>query len=446
MEKEREIFLYTGKRVNLSTEEMQVISTIYRSIIEAEYIAENYFVSDEQANRIAEEVVDSLSEFITGETENEIIQSALKENGYCSVPVDERNEDCYGDYPTLEEIKRDYEELISMVGNVTTIEQLREWKKKFVIIVNNEEFDTFLEYPFKTDITSILYEEYGCLSNIYVSIKNGMIDNIVFDVWSNKEEQSSEKLSGNFIKETSIDKVTEDYERYFNPVPPERTEDKKVLTEQEAYELLDLLNKVGIEATKNESSISLADGRVNIPVLNGKNLFVPGDIVTVTIPDKCYSTYDGFFRRYGISQDIACRYDKGISLRNAKPSLYRILAIHSHEDDEDIRIAVIERIEDKKVYLIETAGIEKAVVEVENPGHCYSTYNEFFTYHHISDDIAKRYVMGRELNSLCLKAPYTKFCILGVYPHEKTNEEVAIIESMDDKAVYLIDATCLRIV
>lgn len=439
MEKEREISLYTGKKVTLTMEEMQVISTIYRSIIEAEYIAENYFVSDEQANRIAEEVVESMSEFITGETENEIIQSVLRENGYCSVPVDERMDNCYGDYPTLDEIKRDYKELMSMVKEVTTIEQLKGMKNnKFGIKVNGIALGDFLNYHIN-DITSIRYREYGCLVDICVYIKDEKVDHVTFDVWSNKEVDV-------FICGTSIDKVEDDYEKYFNPVPPERTEDKKILTEQEAYELLDLLNKVGIEATKNESSISLADGKVNIPVLNGKNLFVPGDIVIVTKPGKCYSRYYEFFGRYGISQDITCRYDKGTSLITVKPALYKILAVHSHEDDEDIKIAVIERIEDKKVYLIETAGIEKAVVEVENPGYCYSTYKRFFTYHHISDDIVKRYVYGRELNSLCLITPHTKFRVLGVYPHEKTNEDVAIIESMDDETVYLIGAPGLKIV
>ena len=49
-----------------------------------------------------------------------------------------RTDDMYGDYPTLEEIRRDYNELVEMVGNVVTIEQAKEWnqKDKFTIEIN----------------------------------------------------------------------------------------------------------------------------------------------------------------------------------------------------------------------------------------------------------------------------------------------------------------------
>jgi len=121
-----------------------------------------------------------------------------------------RTENMYGDYPTLEEIKRDYSELVELVGNVTTIEQAENWnvKGKFTIEVNGEALDAFKADGGKDeDIEWFRYETYGCLSYVYVYIKNGSVDDILFDVWSNKKDCE-------FIQDTSISKVEANYNTY----------------------------------------------------------------------------------------------------------------------------------------------------------------------------------------------------------------------------------------
>lgn len=118
-----------------------------------------------------------------------------------------RMDDMYGDYPTLEEIKRDYEELIEMVGDVTTIEQAREWnqKDKFTIEINGEFLEDYAKHGTNADIEWIRYESYGCLAYIYFRFDNGIIDNIWFDVWSNQYDSE-------FITDVTINTVSEVYE------------------------------------------------------------------------------------------------------------------------------------------------------------------------------------------------------------------------------------------
>lgn len=130
-----------------------------------------------------------------------------------------RTDDMYGDYPTLEEIKRDYDELLEMVGNVTTIEQTQKIKDKFTIEINGLSIDEFVNgmklcdgtrvnnRGTDKDIEWIRYEAYGCLSYIYFCIENGIIDNITFDVWSNKH-------GSEFITGSSIDNIMENYDKY----------------------------------------------------------------------------------------------------------------------------------------------------------------------------------------------------------------------------------------
>lgn len=121
-----------------------------------------------------------------------------------------RTDDMYGDYPTLEEIRRDYNELVEMVGNVVTIEQAKEWnqKDKFTIEINGENLEEFINNDgTDTDIKHIRYEAYGCLAYIYFYIKNGVVDDIVFDVWSNK-------CDADFIQDSSIGNIEANYEMY----------------------------------------------------------------------------------------------------------------------------------------------------------------------------------------------------------------------------------------
>lgn len=121
-----------------------------------------------------------------------------------------RTEKMYGDYPTLEEIKRDYSELVELVGNVTTIEQAENWnvKGKFTIEVNGEALDSFKKNGGQDeDIEWFRYETYGCLSYIYFYIKDGAVDDIIFDVWSNKRDDD-------FIQNIRIGKVEANYKTY----------------------------------------------------------------------------------------------------------------------------------------------------------------------------------------------------------------------------------------
>ena len=125
----------------------------------------------------------------------------------------------YGDYPTLEQIKADYDELIHIVGNVTTIEQAKKLEEKLTIEINGISIDEFVNGTklydgtradnrgTDADIEWIRYEAYGCLSLIYFYIKNGIIDDIVFNVWCNKWDVD-------FIQDTSIGNVEANYDTY----------------------------------------------------------------------------------------------------------------------------------------------------------------------------------------------------------------------------------------
>lgn len=117
-----------------------------------------------------------------------------------------RTDDMYGDFPTIEEIKRDYNEFVELVGNVTTIEQAKDWnqKDKFTIEINGDFLEDYIaEGGTDDDIEWIRYEAYGCLAYIYVRFDNGIIDQIWFDVWSNKYDAE-------FITDTTINQITEE--------------------------------------------------------------------------------------------------------------------------------------------------------------------------------------------------------------------------------------------
>lgn len=113
----------------------------------------------------------------------------------------------YGDFPTIEEIKRDYNELMEIIKDVKTIEQAKQLEKDFTIIeINGMSIDEFLTPDNNgyvctdKDIEWIRYEVYGCLSYIYQRFDNGKI---WFDVWS-------DFLYDEFIRDITIDKLTED--------------------------------------------------------------------------------------------------------------------------------------------------------------------------------------------------------------------------------------------
>lgn len=117
----------------------------------------------------------------------------------------------YGDFPTIEEIKRDYNELIEIIKDIKTIEQAKalDESKEFTIEINGMSIGEFLTPDINgyvctdKDIEWIRYEVYGCLSYIY-QWNDGKI---WFDVWS-------EFCQYEFITDITIDKLTEElYEK-----------------------------------------------------------------------------------------------------------------------------------------------------------------------------------------------------------------------------------------
>ena len=51
----------------------------------------------------------------------------------------------YGDFPTMEEIKRDYDELIEIIKDVKTIEQAKEMESKgFIVEINGVSINEYL--------------------------------------------------------------------------------------------------------------------------------------------------------------------------------------------------------------------------------------------------------------------------------------------------------------
>lgn len=71
-----------GQVVTLSSIDMQLISEHYHAQMEADYIRENHpELSEEMVLKVAEEVVDDLSAFVTGEDETETIKRAFVKLG-----------------------------------------------------------------------------------------------------------------------------------------------------------------------------------------------------------------------------------------------------------------------------------------------------------------------------------------------------------------------------
>lgn len=108
----------------------------------------------------------------------------------------------YSDFPTMEEIKRDYNELIEIIKDIRTIEQAKvlDEQKKFTIEINGMFINEFLKANgTNKDIEWIRYEVYGCLSYIYDRFDGKPM----FDVWSNY-------CWDEFIHDITIDDLTEE--------------------------------------------------------------------------------------------------------------------------------------------------------------------------------------------------------------------------------------------
>lgn len=115
-----------------------------------------------------------------------------------------RNDNMYGDFPTLSEINRDYEEIFSVIKNVATKGQVIELSEKtdLTIEINGE-------YPddFDGEVKSIRYEDYGCLAYIYCRVEKGKVTDVTFDVWSNA-------LFCEFIENTSIGQLENNFNTF----------------------------------------------------------------------------------------------------------------------------------------------------------------------------------------------------------------------------------------
>ena len=112
----------------------------------------------------------------------------------------------YGDFPTMEEIKQDYAELMEIIKDVRTIEQARELEKQgFIIEINGMSIDEFVAVDGNgyvctdKDIEWIRYDVYGCLSYIYDRFDG----NPMFDVWC-------DYYFDEFLHDITIEQLTEE--------------------------------------------------------------------------------------------------------------------------------------------------------------------------------------------------------------------------------------------
>ena len=112
----------------------------------------------------------------------------------------------YGDFPTMEEIKQDYAELMEIIKDVRTIEQARELEKQgFTIEINGMSIDEFVAVDGNgyvctdKDIEWIRYDVYGCLSYIYDRFDGQPM----FDVWC-------DYYFDEFIHDITIEQLTEE--------------------------------------------------------------------------------------------------------------------------------------------------------------------------------------------------------------------------------------------
>lgn len=110
-------------------------------------------------------------------------------------------EHTYGDFPTLQEIKRDYYELMEIIKEIRTIKQAKDLQGKgFIVEINGESIEDYINEGYAdSDIEWIRYENYGCLWFIYDRFDGKPM----FDIWSNF-------CFDDFITDITIDKLTEE--------------------------------------------------------------------------------------------------------------------------------------------------------------------------------------------------------------------------------------------
>lgn len=161
-------------------------------------------------------------ELYTNEEIAEYIEATINEdpiNGYSEEGAGEwlyyrsvLHESGCKDFPTIEEIKNDYNELLGLIKDIRTIEQAMDFQRKYntIVEINGYRIDEFVNGLItidgraanrgtNDDIEWIRYESFGCLSYIYDRF-NGKPQ---FDVFS-------EKLEDEFIRNITIDDLSEE--------------------------------------------------------------------------------------------------------------------------------------------------------------------------------------------------------------------------------------------
>lgn len=177
-----------------------------------------YFAGQENNDLPAKEYL----ELYTNEEIAEYIEAVINEEpikGYSEEDASEwlyyrailLESDCK-DYPSIEEIRSDYNKLMDLIKDIRTIEQAEEFQRKYNIPVeiNGYSIDDFVNGAkningradnrgTNADIEWIRYESFGCLSYIYDRF-NGKP---WFDVYS-------EKIEDEFIRDITINALTDE--------------------------------------------------------------------------------------------------------------------------------------------------------------------------------------------------------------------------------------------
>lgn len=139
----------------------------------------------------------------------------------------------------LQTIKRDYESLMKIINDITTVEQLKSLNNKDMfgyINVDNKSYYSVHDYDYDNDgkyminphyctgheninhiDNHILYGEYGCLGTICVCIDNGKISDIFFDIWDDENDYMiAEQVNIDEVDEDSFEFWMEDMKEFFN--------------------------------------------------------------------------------------------------------------------------------------------------------------------------------------------------------------------------------------
>lgn len=107
--------------------------------------------------------------------------------------------------PSIDMIRKEYNELVDLVGNVTTLKQVKELvkSKKLIVEVNGGPLEEIASDMEDTSVEWFRYEYYKHLSFIYCYIKDGKVTDILFDVYAKNMDEC-------MIDSCSIDKLSEE--------------------------------------------------------------------------------------------------------------------------------------------------------------------------------------------------------------------------------------------